>query len=58
MNLPIEFWICATAFTAGPLGYLAAALMHGVKRSRIERQTWNSARLFYTRREDSKATRL
>ena len=56
--MPIEFYIFISAIigaiigaTIGAtIGYLTAAFFAGAARTRIERATWNQARLFYEAR--------
>jgi hypothetical protein len=50
MNLPIEFWIILSALVGATIGFFGAAILASGKMRRIERKTWNQARLFYTRR--------
>lgn len=58
MHLPIEFWIYASVIIGTAIGYCAASVLYRVKRSKIERESWNAARVFYTRSQDGRATRL
>ena len=57
MNIPIEAYIIGASIIGASIGYLAAAILAGARRTRIERDTWNQARLFYERR-DNTAPRL
>ena len=50
MNLPVEVFISAAAMLGAAIGYLVCAFFCGAKRSRIEKDAWNQARIFYTRR--------
>lgn len=58
MNIPIEFFIVAAAVIGASIGFFACAFFIGAKRSRIERDTWNQARLFYERQSNPSARRI
>lgn len=58
MNIPVEFFILAASIIGASIGFLSCAFFIGAKRSRIERDTWNQARLFYERQSNPSARRI
>lgn len=55
MKIPIEAWIIAAAIIGTLIGWIGCAVLAAARMRRIERRTWNAARLYYTR---SAASRL
>ncbi|MDP3851987.1 MAG: hypothetical protein U1E02_26635 [Hydrogenophaga sp.] len=49
MKIPVEAFIIAASLIGASIGYLTCAFFTGAKRQRIERHTWNKARLFYAK---------
>jgi hypothetical protein len=58
MNIPVEFFIIAAAIIGASIGFFACAFFIGGKRSRIERDTWNQARIYYERQSNPSARRI
>lgn len=48
--IPLEFFILAAAVIGALIGILGTHLYYRPRLHGKERETWNSARLFYTRR--------
>jgi len=58
MNIPVEFFIIAAAILGASIGFFACTFFIGAKRSRIERDTWNQARIYYERQSNPSARRI
>jgi ABC-type multidrug transport system permease subunit len=58
MNIPVEFFIIAAAVIGASISFVVTAFFVGAKRNRIERDTWNQARLFYERQSNPSARRI
>lgn len=58
MNIPVEFFILAASLIGAAIGFFTCAFFIGAKRSRVERDAWNQARLFYERQADPSARRI
>lgn len=58
MNLPVEFYIIAACLCGAAVGYVVAAIFHGVKRHRAELDGYNAARRFYERKHQPDARRI
>lgn len=53
MKIPLEFFILAAAVIGAAIGFFTASIFATSKLRRIEKKTWNQARVFYTRRAAS-----
>jgi hypothetical protein len=49
MNVPIEFWIYLAASLGATFGFFIGGFLAGAKRQRVEKHTWNQARIFYAK---------
>lgn len=58
MNLPMEAFIFSATLLGAAGGYLVCAFFTRVRRGRIEKDAWNQARLFYTRRYEEQGRRI
>jgi hypothetical protein len=58
MNIPVEFFIIAAAVIGASIGFVVTAFFAGANRSRIERDTWNQARIYYERQSNPSARRI
>ncbi len=58
MNIPIEVYIIAASLGGSAIGYVVAAIFHGVKRHRAELDGYNAARRFYERKLNPDARRI
>lgn len=50
MNIPPEYFILIASVVGAAIGTLGMHLYYRPRLARKERESWNSARVFYTRR--------
>lgn len=58
MNIPIEIYIYAAALVGCLVGFLGCFVFYGIRRAKVEKETWAAASRFYNRRYNSPESRI